>query len=632
MLNQLSREVNQSVQLLMNKLKNRVISVAQPYQHNISGKQTIYELHIKDLVTVNFPDYNTCRKGVDAFRDELEKFVNDLLKSLNKIQGSQNISMPQIPIPTVDEMMRSKDCQCISKTNPDVHTDKDNTPSASSSIIKKPDTYQNIKSEKNEYKTNDTFTKKDENKANDIFTKKDEKVQNDETKELSDADIEEIIERCLKRNPYSSLCDCFKYNFQGKTGKSINQDQLASRTDAELKDVESYNEYLQKVSDNIDRVQQKQLDEQFEYLEMAMLSDNVYKINERSKEDIDRLGYKAINDENNTGKVGNDVIDMLNAFNNEGLNDKGYDGFHAEIYYKEPNEYALSFRGSQKPTEDMRDWITNTSQQTGSDKYITQYNKAMELAKNLKANCKDCNISITGHSLGGGLASAAGVETGLPTYTFNAAGLHKNTVANYDRKIKNANITAYYSDDDILNRVQDKRYLDIVKDAATDNIITPVSSKVASVTGSERIGNIVGVGAGIVGTVLAADVAVGVYTGIDLLLLADASGMTKAELIGNISEIATTLNTHDAEAGAIAGEIVKDILKDPIKALKDLPQAAGKRINIGTTGKGHDMEGIVAFEKQKLERKKFELPMASERLKATLEGCRVFTAKFKLPE
>jgi hypothetical protein len=36
---------------------------------------------------------------------------------------------------------------------------------------------------------------------------------------------------------------------------------------------------------------------------------------------------------------------------------------------------------------------------------------------------------ITGHSLGGGLASTASVATDIPAVTFNAAGVHANTVA-----------------------------------------------------------------------------------------------------------------------------------------------------------------------------------------------------------
>ena len=93
---------------------------------------------------------------------------------------------------------------------------------------------------------------------------------------------------------------------------------------------------------------------------------------------------------------------------------------------------------------------------------LSQYEKAQNLALQLK-NYKGCSFSITGHSLGGGLASAAGLVTGLPTYTFNAAGVHKNTILD-DHKDKlsqpNEHIKAYYADDDVLNQIQDKRYFD----------------------------------------------------------------------------------------------------------------------------------------------------------------------------
>ena len=37
------------------------------------------------------------------------------------------------------------------------------------------------------------------------------------------------------------------------------------------------------------------------------------------------------------------------------------------------------------------------------------------------------NLIITGHSLGGGLATIGGSVTGANTYTFNAAGVHEQT-------------------------------------------------------------------------------------------------------------------------------------------------------------------------------------------------------------
>ncbi|MFM7868067.1 MAG: hypothetical protein ACKPHU_27960, partial [Planctomycetaceae bacterium] len=62
-----------------------------------------------------------------------------------------------------------------------------------------------------------------------------------------------------------------------------------------------------------------------------------------------------------------------------------------------------------------------------------QYKDAMLLADDLGTGLKARGASVrsTGHSLGGGLASAASVGSSwqpMPANTFNAAGLHENTV------------------------------------------------------------------------------------------------------------------------------------------------------------------------------------------------------------
>lgn len=70
---------------------------------------------------------------------------------------------------------------------------------------------------------------------------------------------------------------------------------------------------------------------------------------------------------------------------------------------------------------------------------------------------------ITGHSLGGGLASALSLMTGINAVTFNAAGLHQYTIEEIGRIFAfrhkqmqeyNPQITAYQVDCDILSRLQ----------------------------------------------------------------------------------------------------------------------------------------------------------------------------------
>lgn len=71
------------------------------------------------------------------------------------------------------------------------------------------------------------------------------------------------------------------------------------------------------------------------------------------------------------------------------------------------------------------DWVTNLKQGLG---YRTaQYDQAVQFAEDMQD--KYGNIEVTGHSLGGGLAGTAGTVLGVPGTTFNAAGVHPNTLA-----------------------------------------------------------------------------------------------------------------------------------------------------------------------------------------------------------
>lgn len=110
-------------------------------------------------------------------------------------------------------------------------------------------------------------------------------------------------------------------------------------------------------------------------------------------------------------------------------------------------EYVIGFEGT-KPLS-RQDWLTNGGQGLGREsEYYTQ---AIQIARRANANAPG-RVSFTGHSLGGGMASAAAASTGRPATTFNAAGLHANTVPGYGG---NAPIDAWYVKGDILSSIQD---------------------------------------------------------------------------------------------------------------------------------------------------------------------------------
>jgi type VI secretion system secreted protein VgrG len=65
-------------------------------------------------------------------------------------------------------------------------------------------------------------------------------------------------------------------------------------------------------------------------------------------------------------------------------------------------------------------------------------------------------VTFTGHSLGGGLASAASLATGCEGVTFNAAGISQNTatIYGYHLNTPNLNIWSYYIPGEALTNAQ----------------------------------------------------------------------------------------------------------------------------------------------------------------------------------
>lgn len=103
-------------------------------------------------------------------------------------------------------------------------------------------------------------------------------------------------------------------------------------------------------------------------------------------------------------------------------------GFSAEIYQHEDGGYVVAYRGSEVGTQQnqIMDWVNNGQQGVGLDS--AQYSSAIELAKRAEHVFGDGNVALTGHSLGGGLASAASLATGASAVTFNSSGLSNETL------------------------------------------------------------------------------------------------------------------------------------------------------------------------------------------------------------
>ncbi|HMO74206.1 MAG TPA: hypothetical protein PKD99_06620 [Sphingopyxis sp.] len=131
-------------------------------------------------------------------------------------------------------------------------------------------------------------------------------------------------------------------------------------------------------------------------------------------------GFERVTDDAELEKIG---------LSNKLLTPPGYqpDGnnapFAAVFKDQDSGAYSVVFKG----TSSGADWKVNAGQGLGNE--TSYYSQAEIIGKNVAMSDGGNNVKFVGHSLGGGLASAASRASGMPATTFNAAGLHPNTIA-----------------------------------------------------------------------------------------------------------------------------------------------------------------------------------------------------------
>ncbi|OJT19493.1 hypothetical protein BO221_34490 [Archangium sp. Cb G35] len=98
------------------------------------------------------------------------------------------------------------------------------------------------------------------------------------------------------------------------------------------------------------------------------------------------------------------------------------DGFYAE-YFKHTKraEIVISYRGTDP--DQTKDLVSDVQLALGS--VPEQFGHAERMFKALKNQLKGHSVYLTGHSLGGGLASLVAAVHGVPVVTFNAPGMKR---------------------------------------------------------------------------------------------------------------------------------------------------------------------------------------------------------------
>lgn len=172
-----------------------------------------------------------------------------------------------------------------------------------------------------------------------------------------------------------------------------------------------------------------------------------------SDDDLRDLGLIAANGDNLTRIEGTD--------------------FRADVFVRpDPNnrpkgkEYTVAFRGTTSFAPWSSDTRANVGQSMGRD--TAYYSQAIEIGERT-ALMSPGPVRMVGHSLGGGMASAAAGAGGFDASTFNAAGLHDNTIAQLQRN-DDARVTAYFIEGEALSVAQDDSRL---PDAAGERRVLP---------------------------------------------------------------------------------------------------------------------------------------------------------------
>jgi hypothetical protein len=204
-----------------------------------------------------------------------------------------------------------------------------------------------------------------------------------------------------------------------------------------------YINYHQDDVEKLDKYERLIFEAQKEAMQRSMAAFGMERL---SREELKEMGF-ALNDK-----------DKFSEFETK-------DGMQSWLYRIPGNswrktQYILAFRGTE-PSE----WgdIAADLGTTGMGVRTAQYTQARDLALNAARLVGDKGeLSFTGHSLGGGLASLAASVTNKNAITFNAAGVQSTAYSVYGGSTEGIEqrVKAYYLNGDALSAVQDNPIFD----------------------------------------------------------------------------------------------------------------------------------------------------------------------------
>lgn len=132
-------------------------------------------------------------------------------------------------------------------------------------------------------------------------------------------------------------------------------------------------------------------------------------------------------------------------------------GFFGALYQdKLCDRYLAADRGTEMGITGraLVDWTHNVRQAFGLRS--KQYEEAISWGKSLACHYPPRQLVFTGHSLGGGLASAqTSVVQDSTAVTFDPAGLHNKTVARHDAVPAWSRVKSYYVEGEMLSVIQE---------------------------------------------------------------------------------------------------------------------------------------------------------------------------------